>query len=234
MNTALASITAAVLVAGGMVASATVAPKVPQADGTYIACYSKSGSVKFLLKDKKVCPKGWKGPVTWNQVGPQGPQGPQGPKGEPGTAAAKGDKGEPGADGVGSSIKIADANGVEIPGSFFAAGVSILRDGYVWRVQSNGKVTGAGAESASYLFSDPECTVLVPKTMVWNEGENGISNLAAYYEGKYYAVSVSNKSAYGPSYPDNICTLVTTELWELGAELKKPADFVGPVVVAAR
>jgi hypothetical protein len=75
--------------------------------GTYSACYDAGGSLKLI--DPVVtptCPKGYKGPITWNQTGPQGlpgavgAAGPTGPQGPTGTQGPKGDAGTPGAPGA--------------------------------------------------------------------------------------------------------------------------------------
>jgi hypothetical protein len=63
--------------------------------GVFYACYDARGNVRFI--DNAVattCPRGFTGPVTWNQIGPQGhpgeqgEQGPAGPQGEQGPSIA--------------------------------------------------------------------------------------------------------------------------------------------------
>jgi hypothetical protein len=142
------------------------------------------------------------------------------------------------------AIKIADADGVEVPGAFFAGAPSILRDGYVWRVQVDGRVTGGGsagdlADEYGYpFFTDQACTTPLPETPVTDEAafeETGISNLAVEYKGKFFAPgAVMNKDVYWKPGLPGTCQAFTNEVRELGAELQKPADFVGPIGVVAR
>ena len=70
-------------------ASASVQPAIPSASGVYTACYDSSGYVR-LIDATASCPKGWSGPVTWNQKGPKGDTGPQGVPGTPGINGANG------------------------------------------------------------------------------------------------------------------------------------------------
>jgi hypothetical protein len=55
---------------GGGVAVA----QIPSADGTIRACYDGGGALK-VIDEGKTCPKGWKGPITWNQQGVPGQDG---------------------------------------------------------------------------------------------------------------------------------------------------------------
>ena len=112
----------ALLLAGGLLgASVGVATgAIPSTGGgVFYACYDSGGSVKFIDNAKTTsCPKGYTGPVTWNQVGPQGiagtngtngatgatgpagPAGPQGPAGPTGATGATGATGGTGATGA--------------------------------------------------------------------------------------------------------------------------------------
>lgn len=67
---------AVALVLGGTVAWA----QIPSADGTIRACYDTGGNVK-LIDEGKSCPKGWKGPISWNQQGQPGADGTDGVSG---------------------------------------------------------------------------------------------------------------------------------------------------------
>lgn len=98
-----AAIGALVLVCGVTLAGSPLT--IPN-EGVYAACYDSSGAVRLITTSAGVCPKGWSGPVTWNQIGPVGPagaegqageQGITGPQGEPGVA---GPQGEPGPQGI--------------------------------------------------------------------------------------------------------------------------------------
>lgn len=103
----LAAFATLVIVSGAVLAGSTW--NVP-ANGVFSACYDTGGNVKFIdYSVKQTCPKGWMGPVQWNQTGPQGLQGPKGdtgatgatgPKGDTGAVGPAGPKGDPGAEGV--------------------------------------------------------------------------------------------------------------------------------------
>jgi hypothetical protein len=54
------------LAAGAVFAASKVVPN----DGVFHACYDSGGNVKFIdYSATQTCPKGWTGPVTWNQSG---------------------------------------------------------------------------------------------------------------------------------------------------------------------
>jgi hypothetical protein len=73
----------------------------PPATSVFTACYDASGALKLI--DPAVtlkCPKGYTGPVTWSQTGPQGPVGPVGPAGATGATGTAGATGATGATGA--------------------------------------------------------------------------------------------------------------------------------------
>jgi hypothetical protein len=58
---------AIVVLASGVVLAAS---KTVPNDGVFHACYDSGGAVKFIdYSVTKKCPKGWTGPVSWNQSG---------------------------------------------------------------------------------------------------------------------------------------------------------------------
>jgi hypothetical protein len=58
---------AIVVLASGVVLAAS---KTIPNDGVFYACYDSGGAVKFIdYSATQNCPKGWTGPVTWNQSG---------------------------------------------------------------------------------------------------------------------------------------------------------------------
>lgn len=48
--------------------------QIPSASGVIRACHDSGGNVK-LIDEGASCPKGWKGPVSWNQQGVPGQDG---------------------------------------------------------------------------------------------------------------------------------------------------------------
>lgn len=59
-------------IGGAVVAVADI----PSANGTIRACYDSGGNVK-LIDEGNGCPKGFKGPISWNQQGAPGEDGTQ-------------------------------------------------------------------------------------------------------------------------------------------------------------
>jgi hypothetical protein len=58
---------AMVLLASGVVLAAS---KTIPNNGVFYACYDSGGAVKFIdYSATQTCPKGWTGPVSWNQTG---------------------------------------------------------------------------------------------------------------------------------------------------------------------
>lgn len=75
---------------------------IPDANGAYWGCYTKSGGALRVIDAGASC-KSTETKITWNMVGQQGPTGATGPKGDTGPAGkdgATGPKGDTGATGA--------------------------------------------------------------------------------------------------------------------------------------
>lgn len=94
------------LLAGWGLSAVVTSGSIPGADGTFTGCYDSGGALKLFPSGTTTCPKGWAGPVSWNQKGIKGEPGPAGPAG---VAGPKGDPGVPGT----SLTSIEALNGVQ-------------------------------------------------------------------------------------------------------------------------
>ena len=118
-----------------------------------------------------------------------------------------------------------------------AGGISIVRDGLVWRVMDDGTVTHASwGEDPSWLYTDDACTTKFAEVLV--ENESGIANAAVNYGGNYYAPgTLITQDLYMVNgirqtcmpYPHEMRVLKT-----IGEQVSKPADLGGPIQVVAR
>lgn len=97
------------LAAGTALGAAAAGESIPGPDGRFTACYDSGGALKVVSSGVTTCPKGWTGPVYWNQGGPAGPPGPAGANGTPGAAGVDG---VDGVDGK-SAYQLAVENGFQ-------------------------------------------------------------------------------------------------------------------------
>ena len=138
---------------------------------------------------------------------------------------------------------IVDRNGDELPGAFFGGTPSIVRDGFMWRVWVDGTVAAVAngddlsTEYGYPFFSDAACNVPLTETPVVDNAafeELGISNLAVQYKSEYFAPgNVLTADFYWKPGLGGTCQLFDQEVRGLGAQLQKPADFIGPISVVA-
>lgn len=137
----LVALIALALGAGAVAAgSALVAPT----GGVYFACYDAGGSVKLINGATATCPRGWFGPVTWSQSGPQGPAGPQGERGASGYTGAQGAVGPAGPTGDAGPVGAQGPAGV--PGEPGVGGAPVSIDDLAGIACNN----GAGTVEVSY------------------------------------------------------------------------------------
>lgn len=93
MLAALAAVSVAVVVGGGIAVAAGATLPFSGDGNTINGCYTALGELKLLTPTHPSCKSGYT-PIQWNATGPQGPQGsagpqgPQGPQGEQGPAGA--------------------------------------------------------------------------------------------------------------------------------------------------
>ena len=98
----LAALGAALVVAGGSIAYASI----PDESGVLNACYLSGGQLR--LSEDASC-RANESPVSWNQTGPEGPAG---PSGEAGPAGPAGPQGPAGPAGAGSSSAYFNSSGL--------------------------------------------------------------------------------------------------------------------------
>jgi Collagen triple helix repeat (20 copies) len=145
---------AAVLVAGGGIATAAI----PDSDGVIHACYDAiSGQVRIVDPETgspKACGKN-EIAIDWNQQGPKGdqgdvgPQGPAGPTGPAGPAGPSGPTGPAGPIGpagpagpAGSSAaKVVSATGVALGPSGFTQVVAMSLPAGSWVIQATAQIS---------------------------------------------------------------------------------------------
>jgi len=121
-------------------------------EGTFWACYDGGGAVKFIDHSvTETCPKGWMGPVSWSETGPQGavgPQGDQGPAGPAGADGAPGAQGPAGPQGDQGPAGPAGPQGEPGP-----AGPAFLGSACTFPDGSTGTVTMTVAANGTITFS---------------------------------------------------------------------------------
>jgi len=112
----------------------TVYAAIPNGNGKYFACFTKStGAVRLINHPKVTCPSGQE-LISWNAKGPagaQGAQGAQGPQGAEGAQGAQGLKGDQGPTGPSGSSKWGDI--ANIPAGFKDGVDDVGTPGYVTR-----------------------------------------------------------------------------------------------------
>ena len=88
------------------------------------------------------------------------------------------------------------------------------------------------------FFPDAACNVPLTETPVVDNAafeESGIFNLAVQYKGEYFAPgNVLTADSYWKPGLGGPCQLFDREVRGLGAQLQKPADFIGRISVVAR
>lgn len=156
---AVVSVLTALLVAG--LASAAI----PDQNGTYRGCYSKSGGALRVIDYPKDGCKNGEVLIAWNAVGPAGPTGPQGPTGASGPTGATGATGAAGAQGAPGPAGPTGPVGPEGPQGPSGAGIESIDqlDGLPCRIGEPGE----GVAEVTYDAQTAAMTLICKPSFVY-------------------------------------------------------------------